>query len=298
MLRRPHRMCALRPMRIFLSSGARRREALTGYLFLLPSLIGVCALLVFPMADTVRRSFLTVAGDWRGLENYRLLMENASFRLAAANTARFLITAVPLLLILSLGAALVVKRAPAFVKSSFLVPLALPVASLALLWRVLFEDHGLVNAALNAVGMETLSFLNSGASFWVLVGSYIWKNAGFDMVLLLSALMNVSPSLYEAAQLDGAGRMKQFRHITLPHLYPTLFVTAVLSVINAFKVFREAYLVAGNYPHERMYLLQHLFNNWFLRLDIDKLCAAATLTALVLAVFILLLRNFWGRSRL
>lgn len=285
-------------MRIFLSSGARRREALTGYLFLLPSLIGVCALLVFPMADTVRRSFLTVAGDWRGLENYRLLMENASFRLAAANTARFLITAVPLLLILSLGAALVVKRAPAFVKSSFLVPLALPVASLALLWRVLFEDHGLVNAALNAVGMETLSFLNSGASFWVLVGSYIWKNAGFDMVLLLSALMNVSPSLYEAAQLDGAGRMKQFRHITLPNLYPTLFVTAVLSVINAFKVFREAYLVAGNYPHERMYLLQHLFNNWFLRLDIDKLCAAATLTALVLAVFILLLRNFWGRSRL
>ena len=298
MLRRPHRMCALRPMRIFLSSGARRREALTGYLFLLPSLIGVCALLVFPMADTVRRSFLTVAGDWRGLENYRLLMENASFRLAAANTARFLITAVPLLLILSLGAALVVKRAPAFVKSSFLVPLALPVASLALLWRVLFEDYGLVNAALNAVGMETLSFLNSGASFWVLVGSYIWKNAGFDMVLLLSALMNVSPSLYEAAQLDGAGRMKQFRHITLPNLYPTLFVTAVLSVINAFKVFREAYLVAGNYPHERMYLLQHLFNNWFLRLDIDKLCAAATLTALVLAVFILLLRNFWGRSRL
>lgn len=298
MPRRPHRMCALRPMRIFLSSGARRREALTGYLFLLPSLIGVCALLVFPMADTVRRSFLTVAGDWRGLENYRLLMENASFRLAAANTARFLITAVPLLLILSLGAALVVKRAPAFVKSSFLVPLALPVASLALLWRVLFEDHGLVNAALNAVGMETLSFLNSGASFWVLVGSYIWKNAGFDMVLLLSALMNVSPSLYEAAQLDGAGRMKQFRHITLPNLYPTLFVTAVLSVINAFKVFREAYLVAGNYPHERMYLLQHLFNNWFLRLDIDKLCAAATLTALVLAVFILLLRNFWGRSRL
>ncbi len=298
MPRRPHRMCALRPMRIFLSSGARRREALTGYLFLLPSLIGVCALLVFPMADTVRRSFLTVAGDWRGLENYRLLMENASFRLAAANTARFLITAVPLLLILSLGAALVVKRAPAFVKSSFLVPLALPVASLALLWRVLFEDYGLVNAALNAVGMETLSFLNSGASFWVLVGSYIWKNAGFDMVLLLSALMNVSPSLYEAAQLDGAGRMKQFRHITLPNLYPTLFVTAVLSVINAFKVFREAYLVAGNYPHERMYLLQHLFNNWFLRLDIDKLCAAATLTALVLAVFILLLRNFWGRSRL
>ena len=275
----------------------RRREALTGYLFLMPSLIGVCIFLVFPMADTVRRSFFSVAGEWRGLENYRALIGNASFRLAAGNTARFLAVAIPLLLLISLGAALAVKRAPAFVKSSFLVPLALPVASLALIWRLLFDSHGLVNAVLNAIGRDPIAFLNSGASFWVLVGSYIWKNVGFDMVLFLAALTNVPQNLYEAAQLDGAGRFQQFLYITLPHLYPTLFITAVLSVINAFKVFREAYFVAGNYPNERMYLLQHLFNNWFLRLDVDKLCAAATLTALVLAVLILILQRFWGRSR-
>lgn len=284
-------------MRTLRSSGARRREALTGYLFLLPSLIGVCVFLVFPMADTVRRSFFSVAGEWRGWENYQTLMGNASFRLAAGNTARFLAIAIPLLLLLSLGAALAVRRAPAFVKSSFLVPLALPVASLALIWRLLFDGQGLVNAALAAMGVDTVAFLDSGASFWVLVGSYIWKNVGFGMVLFLAALTNVPQNLYEAAQLDGAGRFQQFRCIMLPHLYPTLFVTAVLSVINAFKVFREAYLVAGNYPHEQMYLLQHLFNNWFLRLDVDKLCAAATLTALVLAALIALLQKFWGRSR-
>lgn len=284
-------------MRTLRSSGARRREALAGYLFLLPSLIGVCVFLVFPMADTVRRSFFSVAGEWRGWENYQTLMGNASFRLAAGNTARFLAIAIPLLLLLSLGAALAVRRAPAFVKSSFLVPLALPVASLALIWRLLFDGQGLVNAALAAMGVDTVAFLDSGASFWVLVGSYIWKNVGFGMVLFLAALTNVPQNLYEAAQLDGAGRFQQFRSITLPHLYPTLFVTAVLSVINAFKVFREAYLVAGNYPHEQMYLLQHLFNNWFLRLDVDKLCAAATLTALVLAALIALLQKFWGRSR-
>ena len=284
-------------MRTLRSSGARRREALTGYLFLLPSLIGVCVFLVFPMADTVRRSFFSVAGEWRGWENYQTLMGNASFRLAAGNTARFLAIAIPLLLLLSLGAALAVRRAPAFVKSSFLVPLALPVASLALIWRLLFDGQGLVNAALAAMGVDTVAFLDSGASFWVLVGSYIWKNVGFGMVLFLAALTNVPQNLYEAAQLDGAGRFQQFRCIMLPHLYPTLFVTAVLSVINAFKVFREAYLVAGNYPHEQMYLLQHLFNNWFLRLDVDKLCAAATLTALVLAALIALLQKLWGRSR-
>ena len=116
-------------------------------------------------------------------------------------------------------------------------------------------------------------------------------------MLILAALTNVPSNLYEAAQLDGAGRFQQFRHITLAHLYPTLFVTAVLSVINAFKVFREAYLVAGNYPHESMYLLQHLFNNWFLRLDVDKLCAAASLTALALAAPVALLQKFWGRRR-
>lgn len=284
-------------MRTLRSSGARRREALAGYLFLLPSLIGACIFLVSPMADTVRRSFFSVAGEWRGWENYQTLMGNASFRLAAGNTARFLAIAIPLLLLLSLGAALAVRRAPAFVKSSFLVPLALPVASLALIWRLLFDSQGLVNAALDAMGVNTVAFLDSGASFWVLVGSYIWKNVGFGMVLFLAALTNVPQNLYEAAQLDGAGRFQQFRCITLPHLYPTLFVTAVLSVINAFKVFREAYLVAGNYPHEQMYLLQHLFNNWFLRLDVDKLCAAATLTALVLAALIALLQKFWGRSR-
>ncbi|MEG1193744.1 MAG: sugar ABC transporter permease [Clostridia bacterium] len=268
-----------------------------GYLFLLPSLIGVCLLLVFPMADTVRRSLLTVAGEWRGLGNFRILMDNASFRLAALNTVRFLVTAVPLLMILSLGAALMAKRAPAFLKSSLLVPLALPVASLALLWRALLDAHGLVNAGLTAMGMSAVPFMDSGASFWVLVLSYVWKNIGYDMVLLLSALMNVPGSLYEAAQIDGANRVKQFRYITLPHLYPALFVTAVLSVINAFKVFREAYLVAGNYPHEDMYLLQHLFNNWFLRLDIDKLCGAATLVALAMMALILLFQKVWGEAR-
>ena len=106
----------------------------------------------------------------------------------------------------------------------------LPVASFALIWRVLFDAHGLINSILVWFGIESVPFMNSGASFWVLVGSYIWKNLGFDMVLILSALLNIPQSLYEAAQLDGANGPRQFRYITLPHLYPTLFVTAVLSI--------------------------------------------------------------------
>jgi multiple sugar transport system permease protein len=109
--------------------------------------------------------------------------------------------------------------------------------------------------------------------------------------------MDIPQSQYEAARMDGAGSVRSFFAITLPNLWPTVFITAVLSLLNAFKVFREAYLVAGNYPHESMYLLQHLFNNWFLRLDIDKMCTAATLVALVMMLLILALKRLWGESR-
>jgi multiple sugar transport system permease protein len=266
-------------------------------MFLLPSLVGVCALNLLPMADTVRRSFLSLTGAWRGLDNYRMLFQNASFRLASMNTLRFLTAAVPALLILSLGAALLARRAPAFFKTSLLIPLSLPVASLALIWQALFSDRGAVNGALAALGHGGIAFMNSDAAFWVLVGSYLWKNAGFGMVLLFSGLMDIPQEQYEAARIDGAGAARQFFSITLPDLTPTVFVTAVLSVINAFKVFREAYLVAGNYPHESMYLLQHLFNNWFLHLDIDKMCTAATLVALAMLGMILVLRRLWGEAR-
>ena len=89
--------------------------------------------------------------------------------------------------------------------------------------------------------------------------------------------------------MDGAGTLRQFTAITLPHLAPTLLVTAVLSLLNTYKVFREAYLVAGAYPQNSIYLLQHLFNNWFLALDLPRLCAAAVLVALTLLVGIGLL---------
>ena len=98
---------------------------------------------------------------------------------------------------------------------------------------------------------------------------------------------------YEAARVDGAGTWQQFWHITWPELQPTLALTLILSLLNAFKVFREAYLVAGRYPQQSIYLLQHLFNNWFLSLDLPRLAAAAVLVALVLLVVILGLLKWW-----
>ncbi len=265
--------------------------------FLAPSLAGLSVFVLIPFGDTVRRSFCNAMGNrWVGLTNYRQVVGNSAFQLAAKNTAKFLCVCLPLLLGLSLVMALMVraqKNKGGVFQSTFLLPMAVPVSAIVLLWKVLFSDQGLVNGIIVRLGGEPVSFLSTNAAFWVLVVTYLWKNAGYDMILWLAGLDDISKDLYEAAAADGAGTLQQFRYVTLPELRPMAGVVGLLSLLNSFKVFREAYLVAGNYPHESMYLLQHLFNNWFLDLDMGRLTAAACLMVLALLAVIGLGRRYW-----
>lgn len=276
-----------------MARGKGTGEAKAAYAFLLPSMAGLTVFVLAPFAETVRRSFTNALGTKGvGLANYQSVLANDAFRMAASNTARFLCTCVPLLLAFSLLLALAVRAlrgSPAAkrFKTSYLLPMAVPVASVALLWEALFAQKGLVNAFLNALGASPVDFMHTGAAFWVLIGTYLWKNSGYDMILWLSGLDGIPDSLYEAAAVDGANKMQTFFFITLPQLLPTLGLVAVLSLLNMFKVFREAYLVAGSYPHDSIYLLQHLFNNWFLTLDLGRLTAAAVLVALALLAVVL-----------
>lgn len=261
--------------------------------------------MLVPFAETVRRSFCDALGKrFVGLANYRSVLENAAFQLAARNTAGFLCTCVPILLLCSLFLALGVqavakrrngkdtRRGKVF-RTSFLLPMAIPVASIVILWKVLFAQNGLVNALIFSLGGHAVDFMGTEAAFWVLVFTYVWKNAGYDMILWLAGLDGISADLYEAASVDGANAWQKFFYITLPNLLPTLTLVSVLSLLNSFKAFREAFLVGGNYPHESMYLLQHLFNNWFLSLDLPRLTAAAVLMALALSGLILALQRIW-----
>lgn len=274
---------------------ARRREACAAWLLLTPSLLGVTVFYLLPFAETVRRSFCDTLGQrFVGWDNYSSVLQNAAFRLAAGNTARFIATCLPLLLLLSLVLALALRakalgagRARDVFFTTFLLPMVLPVSAIALLWRVLFAQNGLLNAALAALGGQAVDFMGSDTAFWVLIATYLWKNIGYDSVLFRAGLGSIPKDLYEAAAVDGAGALKSFTAITLPGLVPTLLLTGILSLLNSFKVFREAYLVAGAYPQESIYLLQHLFNNWFLALDLPRLTAAAVLMAAVLLGVIL-----------
>lgn len=278
-----------------------RRSKWTGLSFLFPGFCGVAVFSLLPFMDVIRRSFVqAVSGRFCGLENYRIVLHNRAFLLAVKNTLRFLLVCLPLLLGISLVLAFLLHawqmafhQKLRLLKAAYLVPMAIPAASLVLLWKLMFDKHGFVNGILHLCGIHAIDWMNTGAAFFVLVFSYIWKNLGYTMVLWLAGLSSISPDLYEAAEMDGAGRKTQFFKITLPLIRPLIFTIVVLSFLNSFKVFREAYLVAGNYPQEDMYLLQHLFNNWFTDLSVDKMAAGSVLLALVIAGFVLLLQKLW-----
>lgn len=303
-----------------LRSSRKHRKRLAGISFLLPGLCGVAVFYLIPFVDVIRRSFVQMAsGSFCGLQNYKMVVENDAFRLAAKNTVRFVLVCLPLLLVLSLVLAFLVNELWTYltkrnqfglrlnqkqgeesvnaligaIKAAYLLPLAIPAASVVLLWKLMFDRSGFVNGILHLCGLSAVDWMNTGASFAILVFSYIWKNLGYTMILWLAGLASVPQSVYEAAEMDGAKKSVQFFKITLPLIRPMIFTIVVLSFLNSFKVFREAYLVAGNYPQEDIYLLQHLFNNWFLSLSVDKMAAASVLLAGVIGGFVLILQRLW-----
>lgn len=275
------------------------KRKIAGPLFVLPGLCGILIFYLIPFVDVVRRSFVKAMGGFCGLDNYKAVWDNEAFCLAATNTLRFTLVCLPLLLLLSMGVALLLFRVDVvrgLFKSAYLIPMAIPAASMVLIFRLLFDAHGLINGVLQHFGIECCNWLNTGAAFYVLVGSYLWKNLGYVVVLWFAAMAGIPDSIYEAAKVDGAGRMACFFRITLPSIRPAAFTIVVISFLNSFKVFREAYLLSGNYPQESIYLLQHVFNNWFLNLSVDKMAAGAVMLAMVIGLVVQALMRVWEEN--
>ncbi len=283
-----------------------RRQRLAFLLFLLPSLAGVTLFVLLPFLDVVGRSFRTaVTGEFTGIKNYGVIFRNQAFVLAVKNTARFTVVCIPLLVLAGLLIAfpLSAMKEAGLIKSVYLFPLAMPTATIVLVWKMVFYRQGFLNLFLTRLGemtglwgSVTIDYLGTGASFWVLVGSYLWKNTGYTVVLWLAGILAIPNEFIEAAEVDGAGRFQCIRHIILPNLKGSFYTIVVLSFLNSFKIYREAYLVAGSYPQENIYLLQHLFNNWFVNMEFDKMAAAAVCVGIVLFGAIMLLQRFWDKS--
>lgn len=277
-----------------------RSRGKRGVWFIVPSLAGVFIFYLIPFCDVVRRSFTRSMGvGFAGLDNYRKVLTNSAFLLAAKNTLRFVAVCLPLLLILSLLLALLLRRragAGHLMKSTYLLPMAIPAVSVVLLWRLLFDRQGILNGLLERLNVEGVDWMNTGMAFGVLIFTYLWKNLGYDIILWNAGLSGISESVYDAAKVDGADRWQNFWYITLPNLKQVGAAIIVLLFLNSFKVFREAYLVAGNYPQEDIYLLQHVFNNWFRDLSVDKMAAGSCLLAVVILGLVFLLQRSWGKE--
>lgn len=272
-----------------------RRQKRAAFFFLFPGFAGVCVFVLIPFGNVIISSFRTsLTKQYVGIGNYVSIFKNTAFRLAAGNTARFIALGVPLLLFVSLGLALMINACPGWDKYKYLylLPMAVPAATMVLVWRMLFERQGFLNRLL-----EThTDFLGKDSAFYILVGSYLWKNLGYTLVLWLAGLRAVPGDILDAAKVDGAGGAVCFLRVILPNLKGSMYTILVVSLLNSFKVFREVYLVGGAYPQEDIYLLQHIFNNWYTNLDFDKMAAGAVLSVLVLGGISLVLQRLWDRE--
>ena len=278
-----------------------RRESVVGLGFAMGSILGIGVFFLAPFCVTIYYSLTaSMAGEYVGLRNYAQMLQNGAFQLAALNTGRFIGTAVPLIMTVGLGVALLLYRGlkgSAFFRTVFIFPLVLPVASVVLIFQVVFSGNGALNTLWESLGIPIVDWLNSPQAFTVLVLLYIWKNVGYNIILFLAALRSIPAELYEAATIDGAGGWQKLRRITLPLIVPYLFFIFVISIINCFKAFREAYILCLEHPHKSIYMLQHFMNNNFSNLNYIRLSTASILVFVIIFILVYILLKLRGRTQ-
>ena len=275
----------------------RRRQAVTGWLLAAPAVVGLLAFLVLPFCYTVFRSFTSGLGwgQFVRLENYAQLFGNRLFLLALKNTFLFLACGLALILPLSLFLALLLQKAGKWGKPlalALLFPMVLPVSAIVIVVNLVFAENGLLSQLTGPT-----PWMDSPFAFVILLGLYLWKNVGIGVVILLAGLTTIPGELYESASMDGAGKWARLTRVTLPMLRPELLVVTILSTLNAFKNFREAFVLGGDHPHESIYMLQHFMNNNFENMNFPRLSVAAVVFfALLFCLYALLLKSPLGRG--
>ena len=260
--------------------------------FLIPSLVGVLLFYIAPFGVVIFYAFVDnpITKNFVGFDNIVSVSRNASFRQAALNTLQFSIIAVPAALVISLLLALLLDHkiplASEF-RTSYLSPMVVPVASVVLVFQVLFDFNGVASEILVSFGLQKIDWMKSYWAPLVVLLLFLWKNLGYNMILFLGALGNIPKDALEVAYLDTNNSWTIFWKIKIHYLSPTLLFVTIISLINSFKTFREVYMLTGSYPYDSIYILQHYMNNMFNNMDYQKLSSAAILMSIVMIVIIL-----------
>ncbi|MEP0754711.1 sugar ABC transporter permease [Trichocoleus sp. Lan] len=281
-------------------------DAIAAWIFLTPALILLGLFLLWPIAYLFYLSFTTgsfTSAGVRlvGLRNYWRLMLSPDFWQVLGNTAYFTIATVIPSLVIPLGLAVLLNRAFALrgiLRTAYFIPSIVSLVAAGLGFRWLFQTEGPVNAFLNAIGIEPISWL--GSTFWampVLILLSIWKQLGFNMVVFLAGLQAIPSSRYEAAELDGANSWQQFWYITLPGLRPTLIFATVTTAIFTLRSFEQVYVITGGGPlNSTNLLVYYIYDQAFAQFDFGYAAAAATVLLAVTLVLVYFQLKTWGEE--
>jgi len=283
------------------------RSERAAWTFVAPALVVLGVFLVLPVCAALLLSFtdfdiyaLASLDNLRfvGLANYVDVLRTPLFWKALANTVWFVVLALPLSLALSLGAALLLNsplaRFKGLHRTALFAPVVTTVVAVAIIWRYLFHTrYGLINYALGHLGIGPIDWL--GDPHWAmpaLVLFAVWKNFGYNMIILLAGLQAIPQDLYEAARIDGASVWRRFWHITLPGLRPVLLLVAVITIAGYFQLFAEPYVMTRGDPlQSTVSVLYLMYEEGFKWWNLGRACAIAFLLfALILVITRVLLR--------
>ena len=278
-----------------------------GWLFVTPALFVIGAFFAVPVLAALALSLtdydLYALADPHnlrvvGIGNYIDVLRTPLFWKALANTVWFVVLALPLSLALSLGAALLLNsplaRFKGLFRTALFAPVVTTVVAVALIWKYLFHTrYGLINYTLGQFGIDPIDWLGDPHySMPAIIIFAVWKNFGYNMIILLAGLQGIPVELYEAARIDGASAWRQFRHITLPSLKPVLLLVGIITMAGYFQLFAEPYVMTLGNPLQSTYsVLYYMYEEGFMWWSLGRASAIAFLLfALILVATRVLLR--------
>ena len=283
-----------------------KQDNISGHLFISPFIIGFLAFIVVPMGISLYMSFhdydLLTEAKFIGLQNYiKIFTSDPKFKQSLGVTFKYVLTAVPMRLIVALAVAMLINRPSKFsglYRVLFYIPSILGGSvAVSIMWRNLFGDSGFINGLLTKIGLDPVYFFKQpGTALMTLVLLTAWQ-FGSSMLIFLSGLKNIPNDYYEAAEIDGAGKIRQFFSITLPVLTPIIFFNVVYQTIQSFLTFTPAYIISNGTGSPRngtlmysLYMYQRAFNDF-------KMGYASALAWILLVIMVVITAVLFATSK-
>ncbi|MCZ8523903.1 MULTISPECIES: carbohydrate ABC transporter permease [Paenibacillus] len=276
----------------------RVSEGLWGYLFILPQSLGLLVFALIPLVSAFMLSLMKWDGfgskQFVGLDNFAAQFASEDFRLSLFNTLWYTVLVVPtgILLAILVAVALNKVRGKVIYRLFYYMPVVTGSIAVSMVWLwLLNSEFGIINVYLKAwFGIQGPNWLTDRAMVIPSIALLsVWWGLGGNMVLFLAGLQGISSSYYEAAQIDGAGKFRQFWHITLPLLSPTTFFATIMTIIGSFQVFDQSFVMTGGGPAKASYtMVYHIYQLGFVDFTFGKSAAAAVLLFLLILTLTLI----------